>query len=264
MKNKLLLLMGFLVTCMLGHSQTTMNLTLFSEDGDAFYVFVNGVKQNISAETHVKLVNQLTSLNVRIEFENKNLQTLKQNMSLDANREHIVKIGRDKKNKLKLRYSGSVAITETAHYPTPETYHTAEEAPLESNSNSDNHPVDPGFNTAYITDPSTTVQGTYSIHPISNTKYAMNEGGFLKMKESIESKSFSDTKMSTAKVALQNSYLSVNQIKIIAGLFSMDEDRLDYAKYAYEHCVDKANYYQVGDVFKFSFTVDELNAFLQH
>jgi hypothetical protein len=93
---------------------------------------------------------------------------------------------------------------------------------------------------------------------------AMSQANFNKMKESVESKPFSETKMSTAKVATKNACLSVNQIKVIAKLFSMDEDKLAYAKYAYDYCVDKANYYQVSEVFSFSSTTDELNEFLTH
>ena len=68
--------------------------------------------------------------------------------------------------------------------------------------------------------------------------------------------------MSTAKVATSNACLSVSQIKTLTSLFTMDEDKLSYAKYAYDHCIDKANYYQVSEAFKFSSTTDELNAFL--
>jgi hypothetical protein len=79
----------------------------------------------------------------------------------------------------------------------------------------------------------------------------------------VEAKPFSDTKMSTAKVATKNSCLSVSQVKEICKLFSMDDDKLTYAKYAYDYCVDKANYYQVSEVFAFSSTTDEFNKFLE-
>jgi hypothetical protein len=91
----------------------------------------------------------------------------------------------------------------------------------------------------------------------------MAAANFDKMKQSVEAKPFSDTKMSTAKVATKNSCLSTNQIKEICSLFSMDEDKLTYAKYAYDYCVDKANYYQVGDIFSFSTTTDDFNEFLE-
>jgi hypothetical protein len=91
----------------------------------------------------------------------------------------------------------------------------------------------------------------------------MGSADFGKLKQSVEAKPFSDTKMSTAKVATKNACLSVNQIKEICNLFSMDEDKLAYAKYAYDYCTEKGNYYQVGDVFSFSTSTDELNAFLE-
>ena len=43
----------------------------------------------------------------------------------------------------------------------------------------------------------------------------------------------------------------------------MDDDKLTYAKYAYNNCLDKANYYQVSEIFSFSATTVELNKFLE-
>jgi hypothetical protein len=91
----------------------------------------------------------------------------------------------------------------------------------------------------------------------------MTPSNFETMKKSVESKPFSDTKMSTAKIATKNNCLSVNQVKEISKLFSMDEDKLAYAKYAYDYCVDKGNYFQVSEVFSFSATTDEFNEFLE-
>lgn len=92
---------------------------------------------------------------------------------------------------------------------------------------------------------------------------AMTQSSFSNMKKSVESKPFSDTKMSTAKVATKNNCLSVSQVKEICKLFAMDEDKLTYAKYAYDYCVDKGNFYQVSEVFAFSSTTEEFNSFLE-
>ena len=91
----------------------------------------------------------------------------------------------------------------------------------------------------------------------------LDEVPFDKMKQSVEAKPFSDTKMSTAKIVAKNNCMSVNQVKEICKLFSMDDDKLTYAKFAYDYCVDKANYYQVSEVFAFSGTTEDLNAFLE-
>lgn len=103
-----------------------------------------------------------------------------------------------------------------------------------------------------------------STQPVSaGCSVAMNSASYDQMKKSIESKPFSDTKMSTAKVATKNACLSADQIKGICALFSMDDDKLEYAKYAYNFCIDKPNFYHVSEVFSFSTTTDELNSFLE-
>ena len=53
------------------------------------------------------------------------------------------------------------------------------------------------------------------------TTIVADTGDFETMKKSVESKPFSDTKMSTAKIATKNNCLSVNQVKEISKLFSV-------------------------------------------
>ena len=90
----------------------------------------------------------------------------------------------------------------------------------------------------------------------------MSNDAFNRMKANIEAKPFSDTKMSVARIATKNACLSVNQVKEVCKLFNMDDDKLTYAKFAYDYCVDKANYYEVSDAFSFSTTQEELLKFL--
>ncbi|MCX7728498.1 MAG: DUF4476 domain-containing protein [Bacteroidia bacterium] len=42
-------------------------------------------------------------------------------------------------------------------------------------------------------------------------------------------------------------------------LFSFEETRLEFAKYAYSKVIDKENYYQVNDAFQFENSIEELN-----
>ena len=80
---------------------------------------------------------------------------------------------------------------------------------------------------------------------------------------SISSKGFDETKLSTAKQAVKANCMSVAQIKEVMSLFGFEETKLDFAKYAYEFCTDKNNYYMVGDAFSFSSSTDELNEFIE-
>jgi hypothetical protein len=270
-----------------------------------------------------------------VEFENKALPQLKQAMPLDAGFEHTMRIKRDMKKQLKLRYFGSVPLAESqAGIPTV-AYHVAEEPSAtyntastgsgsnvqvngnttitsstttttkntsKGNPNSENASVninmggvgismnvngmgaEDGDNTTINSTTSTTVTSSHSSsgsnktiaepapvsknQPIATTSkagcsMAMSPASFSKMKQAVESKPFSDTKMSTAKIATKNGCVSSNQVMEICKLFSMDDDKLAYAKYAYDYCVDKANYYTVSEIFSFSSTTDDFNKFLE-
>lgn len=340
MKTRVCLLGMLLLSSLFALAQNTANLVIFSEDGDAFYAYVNGVKQNNSPETNVKITNLNPNVSLRIVFENAALPQLKQMMNLEGGFEHSARIKRDPKKQVKLRYFGSVPLNQGATGVKTVEYHTAEDnsnyntAPTNDQNNINqsttvtnnsstqqtNSSVSNGNNNASVnvsvpgininmnvnatgqttgananttttvtssTSSSTTTSTTYNnnthadhqghqaqpqpAQPVDNgntamgasCRVAMSEASFNKMKESIASKPFSDTKMSTAKVATKNACLSTNQIKEIAKLFSMDEDKLTYTKYAYDRCVDKANFYQASDIFSFSSTVDDFNAFLE-
>jgi Domain of unknown function (DUF4476) len=338
MKKQLFFFLGLCMSLSI-FAQDKINLVIFAEDGDPFYAFVNGVRQNNKPETNVKVTDVSPNVSLRVEFENKALPQLKQTMPLDAGFEHTMRIKRDMKKQLKLRYFGSVPLAESqAGIPTV-AYHVSEEpsatyntAPNTSNSNSnsssqvnanttittstttttkntskgspnsENASVNISMggvgismnvngmgqdmdNTANInTTTSTTVTTTQSSSgsnntitepPVINKKQpattikqegcsaAMSPASFSKMKQAVESKPFSDTKMSTAKIATKNGCVSANQVMEICKLFSMDDDKLVYAKYAYDYCVDKANYYTVSEVFSFSSTTDDFNTFLE-
>jgi hypothetical protein len=94
------------------------------------------------------------------------------------------------------------------------------------------------------------------VNAISSTDFAAG-------KKSISGQSFSDSQLKTAKTFTKNNCLSVAQIKEIVDIFSFEASKLDYAKYAYDFCVDKKNYYQLTESFSFSSSADELNEFLE-
>ncbi len=332
MKKSILILSSLVLLAVNTFSQDTYNLVMFAEDGDAFYLYANGIRQNDKPETNVKITGlNAQALSVRVEFENKALPQLKKTMPMEVGNEYTFRIKKDLKKQMKLQYFGQVALTEAPKSNASTVqYHTAEN-PIETSSNtnaSTNVNVTTSNNVNTITTTSTTTQvntnpnnGSVNISiggaginmnvndptftnnttthsststtvttttsssspknpksnsnpttmPVDNTqpvsssscKFAMNDASFQKMKKSVDDKPFSDTKMSTAKVATKNACLSTQQIKDICGLFSMDDDKLTYAKYAYVYCVDKANFYQVSEIFSFSSTTDELNKFIE-
>lgn len=288
MKRTITFLSLFFALAISGYSQS-YNLVIFSEDGDPFYAFVNGIRQNDKPETNIKVTGlNAEALSLRVEFENAALPKLKQNMMGENGYEHTVRIKKNAKKEMKLQYFGKVALNEAPKSSaTSVAYHTAEN-PIDNNASGGNSTVDHSrdntntvvnengqtvisSSTSEMVDPtnvsvninmggagmnvsvngmnstsgtvrsssSTTVTQTTTSSgnvrtststgngqavnraetaaPVKSTgcSSAMNGSSFNKMKQSIESKPFSDTKMSTAKLATKNACLSVEQVKEI-------------------------------------------------
>ncbi|MEO1051942.1 MAG: DUF4476 domain-containing protein [Bacteroidota bacterium] len=93
--------------------------------------------------------------------------------------------------------------------------------------------------------------------------YAMSNADFSTAMESISSKSFAEEKMTVAKQVLRSNCMTVDQIKEVIGIFTYEDDKLEFAKVAYPKAVDKSNYYQVNDTFTYSETIEQLDAFLK-
>jgi hypothetical protein len=87
---------------------------------------------------------------------------------------------------------------------------------------------------------------------------AMDAGTFGSAKKSISDKGFDDTRLTVAKQVAKANCLSVAQIIEICKIFAFEESKLDFAKFAHDHCFDPSNYFMVGDVFAFSSSVEEL------
>jgi len=115
--------------------------------------------------------------------------------------------------------------------------------------------------TTTTTSSSGTVNSTPA--PSRGCTVAMGATDFRSALESIRSKSFEDSKMTTAKQVAGSNCLNVNQVIQIMGLFTFEESKLDFAKFCYPTVLDPNNYFRVNDAFTFSASIDDLNAFIQ-
>ncbi|MBK7183685.1 MAG: DUF4476 domain-containing protein [Bacteroidetes bacterium] len=93
----------------------------------------------------------------------------------------------------------------------------------------------------------------------NNCSMGMTATNFEAAKKSIQAKNFDDSKLIIAKQILDNNCLKCSQIKELMGLFSFEGSKLEIAKYAWHHVVDKGNYFTINDAFTFDSSVDELN-----
>lgn len=100
--------------------------------------------------------------------------------------------------------------------------------------------------------------------PMPQGPMPMDSRSFGDAKQSIASSSFEDTKLSTAKTILStaNNFMSTGQIMEICQLFSFENTKVNFAKFAYGRCSDPQNYFKVGSVFSFDANRKALNDFI--
>lgn len=94
-------------------------------------------------------------------------------------------------------------------------------------------------------------------------QYAMVAGEFNAAVSTIKKQSFEDSKLKTAKQVVSANCLNTNQVMQIANLFSFEDNKLEFAKYAYDFCIEPQQYYKVNGIFKFSSNADELSDYVQ-
>ena len=112
-------------------------------------------------------------------------------------------------------------------------------------------------------EPSPTQPSNSTISGNGNCIRSMDAVSFGKAKQTIESKGFDDTKLSTAKQVAKANCLTTDQILEIMKIFGFDESRLEFAKYAYDYCFDQNNYYNVSQGFSFDSSTEELNEYIE-
>jgi hypothetical protein len=91
----------------------------------------------------------------------------------------------------------------------------------------------------------------------------MTSGNFNAALATIKKQSFEDTKLKTAKQVITANCLNVNQVMQIANLFSFEDNKLEFAKFAYDYCIEPQNYFKLNGIFSFSTNVDELSDYVQ-
>jgi hypothetical protein len=108
--------------------------------------------------------------------------------------------------------------------------------------------------------------GTPSGQPAAqgcNGAYPMAPGDFSSALRTVKNQGFEDSKLSTAKQIAGANCLSAGQIAEICKAFGFEESKLKFAEFAYDHCTEPQNYFKINNVFGFSTSVDDLNAYIQ-
>lgn len=88
------------------------------------------------------------------------------------------------------------------------------------------------------------------------------EGEFGNIASAVCHQTFESDKLMVAKQAVGPQWISADQVRRLMGHFTFESTKLDFAKWAFRHCLDPQNYYLVNDAFTFSSSVRDLNAFI--
>lgn len=283
------------------------NLVFYSEQGEKFYVVLNGIRQNAEAETNVKVTDlPQPYYKTKIIFENESLPQIDKMVNFNQGMESVFAIKQNKKGDYVLRWQSETPIAQ-APPPAPSqsvvTYTTTAPAVSMSvtettttttttgGSSGDNVSVgfemggmgmnmnvninDPYMNGSSQTTSSystTTTTTTTSSQPATTTAvvtssggcdFPMSPGDFASAKRSISSKTFEDSQMKMAKQIFNSNCLTSEQVKEIMMIFTFEDGKLEFAKYAYGYTYDPNNYWKVNDAFEFESSIEELDQYIQ-
>lgn len=283
------------------------NLTIFSEDGNKFFLILNGERQNTEAQTNIR-VEDLTQpyYTAKIIFADKALGELSKSalMVRDADnmpQEVVYKIKTDKNNgKQALRFFSNQPVmpnyippsnVSVYHFGNPQPAQTVVQTTTTNVNTGSNVNVnvggigvgmnisinDPLYNGTTTTTTTTTTTGTVSTPasgqpaPRPNAyaygdcsyQYKMNPNDFASAIETIKNSSFDETKLSVAKEIISSNCVSADQVASICNTFGFEASKLDFAKFAYTHTIDRNNYFKVNNVFGFSSSKEELSEYIR-
>lgn len=272
-------------------------LTIFSEDGEAFYVILNGIRQNEEPVVNIAvdyLINDY--YDTKIVFANESIPVLEKKhlmvVDVDNQRGEVVyKITNTKRGK-KLRFfsftpfqailppPSNVSVIHYNATPLPPIQTITQTTTTTSSGNGDQINIGVGINaggtnvgvginvnsgvsTTTTQTTTTTMGGPTDVVIVEDSGcYEMSRPDFNQALASIKSKTFSDSKLTLAKQITKSNCLNSGQIAQITSLFDFEDTRLEYAKFAYIYCFNPENYWKVNNSFEFESTIEELDEYI--
>ncbi len=277
----------------------TSNLAFFTENGERFSVVMNGMLQNDQPETNIVVTDlPAPTYKVKIIFDDKNLKEFSKTLYVNPGSETTYAVKYIKKKGYTLRMMNSFPVIHdhdmipgqmvVGFNPQGVSTNTAAATTIVNTTTINNNVtisangVGNNVNVVNSNDGAGSQQAgsltginteTGAVHPeqyILPDYYGpygcprpMARGEFEQAKASISSKSFEDSRFTVAKQIIQSNCLLSSQVKEIMLLFSFEDTRLDFAKFAYAYTLDLRNYYKLNDAFTFESSIDDLDRYIQ-
>lgn len=96
----------------------------------------------------------------------------------------------------------------------------------------------------------------------TNCTPSFNDTQFLQITKSLEREAMESKRLSAAKYVCNNNYLLTKQVRDIVHLFNFENNRVEFAKFAYSRVADKENYALLLDSFKFETSKQEIKEYI--
>ncbi len=250
-------------------------LSVYSENGEQFFLVLNGINQNNVPQSKIRVEGLPEYGNdVQIVFADNRTPAIRKTINIadpvDGREVNMVlKIVRDREGYAKLRFHKCEEIDHNYHAPRDE-YVMRYGKPQQTNTVTETTYTDPATGQV-VTQTTTTTTDNNGYNGYNNAPppppappapTAMDPQTFRDAKQSISGASFEDTKLSTAKTIVGGNYVNTTQVMEICRLFSFEDSKVAFAKFAYNRTVDQNNYYKVSSVFDFDSNKQALNDFI--
>jgi uncharacterized protein DUF4476 len=258
------------------------HLTVFSESGDKFYLILNGEQQNDIPQTNLRIedLNQ-PYYEGKIIFLDKNLQEISKSYIAMTDADGIFqdvtyKIKKDKNNKSKMKMNFFSMIPVRQGYVAPSNVYVVHHGQPQPNTIGLNTSVNVGVNVnmnVNVNDPHaghdhaghdrSENNSHNSVPKNCANRFEMLASDFSQALASVKKQAFEDVRLNTAKQITAANCVSTNQIAQLCKAFSFEDNKLDLAKFAYDFCTDRKNYFKLNDMFAFSSNSDALSEYIQ-
>lgn len=267
------------------------HVTIYNEDHLKFTVYLNGEKKNDEPKENVRLINLTQSYyKLKIEFEDATIPPIEKKIFqlTDANGSpvdatHIIK--KNKKGEYGIHWQSQTTFPGYIDNDKPTVVivngGTANTVVRETTTQTSATPTSgvrmnfgvPGGSVSINTgnaapaETTTTTTTTYAASaPAATSAKADNCTGtmlgtedFSSALSSIKARSTAEGKLTSAKQIISSNCFTVDQVKQLVKVFADDESKLEVAKSAFAHTLDKGNYFKLNTEFKDEKYIDELS-----
>jgi hypothetical protein len=213
-------------------AQIVNNLVVFSNEGERFTLILDGLKENQTPATNVRVVGlDLKVYQVKVIFENKRLKDVNTTLTFFRTGKECV-FGLNKHGKK--HTMDYVSEKEIDGFIDPATQQN--------------------LNTNTSTNTQTQITGTTPTPTVST---------FQTVLSNIAAQPTDEGKLNATLTMLQNGTLNIGQIKQVFALFATDQSRLAFAKQACKELKDPNLYIEIINLFTNGPIRQELQLFLQ-